>query len=108
MYRNELVALISPNKKVLRELGKSLDKGYMDRGQMCDDEQINKIVYDAIKSSGQHAKLKEKEIPLRIRLTHEEWTPDNGLLTAAFKLKRKNVYEFYKEDIKRMFDSIHS
>ena len=106
MYSNQLVALISPNKKVLKELGKSLGKGHMSKAEMCKDEQITQIILDSIKQTGSRANLKDKEIPVRITLTPEEWTPDNNLLTAAFKLKRKNVYEYYSESIQRMYVSL--
>src|SRR5699024_2599889 len=106
MYSNDLVALISPNRKVLKELAKSLNKGHMSNKEMCEDEEITQIVLDSINQTGKRAQLKEKEIPIRVSLTPEEWTPDNNLLTAAFKLKRKNVKEFYQKDIQRMFDSI--
>lgn len=108
MYSNSLVALISPNNKVLRELAKSLNKGKMSRREWCGDEEITQIVLDSINQTGKRAKLKDKEMPVRITLTAEEWTPDNNLLTAAFKLKRKNVYEYYSADIKRMFGEVQS
>lgn len=106
MFSNQLVALISPNSKVLRELGKSLGKGHMSKAEMCADEEITQIILDSIKQTGERAKLKDKEIPARVTLVKEEWLPSNNLLTAAFKLKRKNVYEFYREDISRMFASL--
>lgn len=108
MYSNSLVALISPNNKVLRALAKSLNKGHLKRRDWCTDAEITQIVLDSINQTGQRAKLKEKEMPVRITLTAEEWTPDNNLLTAAFKLKRKSVYEYYAADIKRMFAEIQS
>lgn len=106
MFSNNVVALISPNRKVLRELAKSINKGDLEISEICEDEVINDIVLDAIRQSGVRAELKSKEIPVRIKLTSYEWTPDNNLLTAAFKLKRKKVYEYYKEEIDSMFNSI--
>ena len=79
----------------------------MSKAEMCADEEITQIVLDSIKQTGQRANLKDKEIPARVTLTAEEWLPDNNLLTAAFKLKRKNVYDFYEKDILRMFKSLH-
>ena len=73
---------------------------------MCDDEEINSVVLNAIKQSGVRADLKDREIPSRIKLTSDEWTPDNNLLTAAFKLKRKHVYKHFQKDIEKMFASL--
>ena len=36
-------------------------------------------------------------------LCREEWTPESGLTTAAMKLKRRPLQEFYQADINRMY-----
>jgi long-chain acyl-CoA synthetase len=33
-------------------------------------------------------------------LTDEEWTPENGLVTAAQKLNRKKILDHYAEAVK--------
>lgn len=87
-------------------MAKSLGKSHLSTEETCKDEQITRIVQDSILQTGVRANLKSKEIPIRVKLTPEQWTPDNNLLTAAFKLKRKHVYEYYADDIKQMFNSI--
>lgn len=51
----------------------------------------------------QPAKLERFEIPKKIRLSAEPWTPETGLVTDAFKLKRKELKTHYQEDIERMY-----
>lgn len=34
-----------------------------------------------------------------------EWTPESGLVTAAFKIRRRNVYDKYRDDIGQMYSS---
>ncbi|KAF7491638.1 Long-chain-fatty-acid--CoA ligase 4 [Sarcoptes scabiei] len=106
LFSNDLVALISPNRKVLKELAKTINKEHLSHHERCTDFELLTIVHASIKETGKRANLKAKEIPARIALTPEQWLPDNNLLTAAFKLKRKNVYRFYEKEIKEMFDSI--
>lgn len=106
MFSNDLVALITPNRKIVKELAKSLNKSQLSHPERCQDEEIITIVHASIKETGQRAGLKSKEIPTRINLCSEEWTPDNNLLTAAFKLKRKNVYQYYEKEIRQMFNSM--
>ena len=36
-------------------------------------------------------------------LTAEEWTPENGMLTAAMKVNRGNVKEAFRESIEVSF-----
>lgn len=48
-------------------------------------------------------KLERFEIPKKIRLSAEPWTPETGLVTDAFKLKRKELKTHYQDDIERMY-----
>ncbi len=49
------------------------------------------------------AQLERFEIPQKIRLSVEPWTPETGLVTDAFKLKRKELKTHYQNDIERMY-----
>ena len=48
-------------------------------------------------------KLERFAIPQQVHLWTEVWTPDLGLVTDAFKLKRKNIQTRYQQDINRMY-----
>lgn len=50
-------------------------------------------------------KLEKFEIPAAVKLCTEVWSPDMGLVTAAFKLKRKDIQERYQHEINRMYAS---
>lgn len=50
-------------------------------------------------------KLQKYEVPAAITLCKEVWSPDMGLVTAAFKLKRKDIQDRYQHDINRMYAS---
>lgn len=50
-------------------------------------------------------KLQKFEVPAAITLCKEVWSPDMGLVTAAFKLKRKDIQDRYQHDINRMYAS---
>jgi len=49
------------------------------------------------------AQLERFEIPRKICLSIEPWTPETGLVTDAFKLKRKELKTHYQDDIERMY-----
>lgn len=50
-------------------------------------------------------KLSRYEVPAAVTLCTEVWSPDMGLVTAAFKLKRKDIQDRYQSDINRMYAS---
>ena len=47
--------------------------------------------------------MEKFEIPKVLTLAPEAWTPESGLVTAAFKLKRKMVQNFFQQDIDQMY-----
>ena len=49
--------------------------------------------------------LEKFELPSALTLIEEAWTPESGLITAAFKLKRKILQGFYQTDINRMYET---
>jgi len=50
-------------------------------------------------------KLEKFEIPTAIMLCTDVWTPDNNLVTAAFKIKRREIYNKYKSKIDKLYQS---
>ncbi len=72
---------------------------------ILDDEKFRTV---AIASLGKTAKENGKkpfECFKTVRFYNHEWTPENGILTAAMKLKRREIDAKYAEDIKGMFAS---
>ena len=54
-------------------------------------------------SYGVKTNLEKFEIPKKVTLVPEAWTPESGLVTAAFKLKRQVIKSFFHEEIHRMY-----
>lgn len=52
---------------------------------------------------GKQGRLEKFEIPMKIKLLPEPWTPESGLVTAALKLKRENVKKLFDEDLKALY-----
>lgn len=71
--------------------------------ELCKDLQIIKEVHNLINEYGRKVKLGKSELPGAIKLIHERWTPDTGLVTAAFKLKRKPIQDKYQREINEMY-----
>ena len=104
---NYVIGLVTPNQKSLLSLAKQLGKpSTHTREQLCSDKDICDKVYECVVNSARENGLHKIETPIKIHLCPEEWTADNNLITAAFKLKRNNVISYYGNHIKQLFDSI--
>ena len=58
-----------------------------------------------ILQEGKKAKLEKLELPLKIKLVSDPWTPESGLVTAALKLKREVIKKTYAEDLHHLYSS---
>ncbi|KAF2880048.1 hypothetical protein ILUMI_26117 [Ignelater luminosus] len=100
------VALLVPNQQQLQEL--ALKKGIAANSSfedLCILPDIEKAVLQELAEHGKKSKLEKFEIPAAVKLCTEVWSPDMGLVTAAFKLKRKDIQERYQHEINRMYAS---
>jgi long-chain acyl-CoA synthetase len=97
------VALVSPNPKSLAELAKKYNKEELEYEQICKDMDITGAVLREIVNHSRKLKLEKFEIPGAVTIVKEVWTPDNGFLTSAMKIKRKPIQDFYQSDINRMY-----
>ena len=55
---------------------------------LLENKEINKAVYEDFLKIAKIGKLTKQEIPSKIYLEKEPWTPESGLITDALKLKR--------------------
>nr|CAH7743907.1 unnamed protein product [Callosobruchus chinensis] len=99
------VALVVPNQHQLKELAERRGITNKEFEQLCQDPELEKAVMLEVAEHGKKGKLEKFEIPAAVKLVSEVWSPDMGLVTAAFKLKRKDIQERYKHEIKRMYAS---
>ncbi|XP_043926225.1 long-chain-fatty-acid--CoA ligase 3 isoform X2 [Protopterus annectens] len=97
-----VIGFVVPNQKELMALAEK--KGI--RGQwedICNNAEIEKEILREITAVAVTAELEKFEVPAKIRLSPEPWTPETGLVTDAFKLKRKELKNHYQDDIERMY-----
>ena len=89
----------------LEQLAAKLGRNGVSLEVMCSDKEIEKAVLKELQEHGTKSKLQKFELPGAVKLCPELWTPDSGLVTAAFKLKRKNIQDHYQKEINRMYGS---
>lgn len=96
------IALVVPVENAVKKLAKELGVESNDLQVVCDDAKVKKAVLSALQKQGKESDLKPAEMLFDVYLCHEEWTIDNGLLTAAQKLKRQDINKRYAEQLKAM------
>lgn len=57
------------------------------------------VVLEDLRACGSSAGLEAWETPTKVRLVPGPWTPEQGLLTAALKVRRSNVKQLFKTDV---------
>ncbi|RIA97659.1 hypothetical protein C1645_751631 [Glomus cerebriforme] len=102
-YQSRPVALIFPVEARLRELAKEKNLENLDFEELCANKEIKSAVLQACVAQAKRADFKPSEILSDVALVPDEWTAQNGLLTAAQKIKRKDLQDKYKKEIDRMY-----
>ncbi|XP_005719617.1 long-chain-fatty-acid--CoA ligase 4 [Pundamilia nyererei] len=100
--QNYVISFVVPNQKKLTELAKQRSiEGTWE--EICTNPEMESEVLKAIKEVATNIKLQRFEIPVKVHLSPEPWTPETGLVTDAFKLKRKELKNHYLHHIERMY-----
>jgi long-chain acyl-CoA synthetase len=98
------IAIIFPHEANLRyalSTGDSAEKYSMtDLAGLCHDKSVHALLLRECNAAGKRSGFKSMELLQAVVLTPEEWTPQNGLVTAAQKLQRKKIGERYAAEIK--------
>jgi len=95
------VALICASEAQIRKYGKEMNlQGTFD--ELCQMTDVIKEVSRSILELCKK-KLAAFEVPKRIALITETWTPDNDMLTAAMKIKRPQVVEKHRAIIAALY-----
>uniref|UniRef100_A0A8B9JZ14 long-chain-fatty-acid--CoA ligase n=1 Tax=Astyanax mexicanus TaxID=7994 RepID=A0A8B9JZ14_ASTMX len=100
--QNYVISFVVPNQKQLTAMANQ--KGIVGTWEeICNHPIMEMEVLKEIKNVAKTIKLQRFEIPVKVHLSPEPWTPETGLVTDAFKLKRKELKNHYLHDIERMY-----
>lgn len=102
--RDYLVALVVPNQKNLEALAEKNGISEPSFGKLCESKEVAALLMKELQDFVRD-KLRREEFPKKVYICKEPWTPASGLLTEAFKLKRKNIEEEFKQQIKSLYES---
>ena len=97
------IALICPNMPNLKALAASLGVNQDDVAGMCANKDVIAAVVKDVEATCKAAKLSKFEIPTKVVLIEELWTPENDMLTAVQKLKRREIVAKHKAAIDSVY-----
>jgi len=97
------IALICPNVPNLKALAATLGVDADDVGAMCANKDVLAAVLKDVKETCAAAKLAKFEMPAKVILIEELWTPENDMLTAVQKLKRREIVAKHKAAIDTVY-----
>jgi long-chain acyl-CoA synthetase len=98
-----VVALLVPDRLRLEALAEKLEIQNVEFEDLCVNVTMIGAVLRELQCHGKRVGLEKWEMPGAVTLCQDLWTPESGLVTAAFKLKRKPIQDFYSKDLKRMY-----
>lgn len=70
---------------------------------LCSNKWLVEKILKTMQIECSKKRLKRTQIPSKIKLVNEEWSPESGLVTASFKLRRREVEKLYERDIKGLY-----
>ncbi|KAK6775684.1 hypothetical protein RDI58_026685 [Solanum bulbocastanum] len=73
--------------------------------ELCQKEETIKEVYASLVKAAKGVRLEKFEIPAKIKLLSEAWTPESGLVTAALKLKRDVIKKAFSQELAQLYSS---
>ncbi|KAG0194878.1 long-chain fatty acid-CoA ligase [Apophysomyces sp. BC1034] len=100
------VALVVPFEAQLRQM---VDERYpqlkgKDMEVLCEHKAIRGLVLNVLQEQAKKGGLKGTEIIKDLWICKDLWTTEMGLLTAAQKLKRREIHTHYAKQLKEMIE----
>lgn len=104
-FNSYCVALVVASEPALRDWAVKQGISFSDFSDLCQREETIKEVHQSLVEEAKKARLEKFEIPAKIKLLSESWTPESGLVTAALKLKREVIRKTFSEDLAKLYSS---
>nr|GEX46845.1 long chain acyl-CoA synthetase 9, chloroplastic-like [Tanacetum cinerariifolium] len=102
-FHSYCVALVVASQSAVESWAVQKGVEFNDFASLCEMEQTVKEVYDSLVKAAKTGRLQKFEIPAKIKLLSEPWTPESGLVTAALKLKRDVIRKTFSEELANFY-----
>jgi len=71
--------------------------------ELCKDPKVRELIWKECLAVGKKNGFKGAELLQAVILTPEEWTPENGHVTAAQKIQRSKIAKTFEREIKEVY-----
>jgi long-chain acyl-CoA synthetase len=105
-HHNEVTAIVVPQTAALLKFAADNNLNADDVGHLTKESAVNKWILKSLQDAGRQKGLKSIETIRAVFVTSDEWTPENGMLTAANKVKRQPIVQKYKQEIDGMYKAL--
>jgi long-subunit acyl-CoA synthetase (AMP-forming) len=95
------IALVCPNEGEMRKIDGAPAEATF--AELCKNEAVIKAITADMQACCKSAKLQTFETPTKVVLIDDLWTPENDMLTAVQKLKRKPIEAKHKDQIEAAY-----
>ncbi|KAK2389015.1 long chain acyl-CoA synthetase [Trifolium repens] len=102
-FHSNCVALVVASRQLLEKWAQETGIEYKDFPDLCNKPEAVTEVLQSISKAAKAAKLQKTEIPAKIKLLADPWTPESGLVTAALKLKREQLKAKFNDDLLKLY-----
>ncbi|KAG2005528.1 long-chain-fatty-acid-CoA ligase [Coprinopsis cinerea AmutBmut pab1-1] len=101
---NQPMGIIIPQEVHLRNTLASLNlDSTSDLSVLCAKDEVRQLILKECNAVGRRNGFKPVELLQDVVLTAEEWTPENGLVTAAQKIQRVKIAKTFHEQIEAVY-----
>ncbi|XP_048425653.1 long chain acyl-CoA synthetase 9, chloroplastic-like [Pyrus x bretschneideri] len=104
-FHSYCVALVVASQVTVEDWASKQGIAFTDFADLCSKSEAIKEVQASLVKEAKNARLEKFEIPAKIKLLSEPWTPETGLVTAALKLKRDVIRKAFTEDLSKLYAS---
>ncbi|KAI4389770.1 hypothetical protein MLD38_001958 [Melastoma candidum] len=102
-FHSYCVALVVASHPALEDWASKQGIQHATFAELCEREDSTKEVHNSLLQAAKAARLEKFEIPGKIRLLPDAWTPETGLVTAALKLKRDAIKKAFSEELSNLY-----
>lgn len=102
-FHSYCVALVTPAPHALESWAQKQGIAFNDFPDLCQKPEAVKEVHASLVKAAKESRLEKFEIPSKVKLLPETWTPESGLVTAALKLKREVLRKTFTEELSKLY-----